>query len=124
MPFGLLALLSLARPILNQRGMLFASPYLFFILALGLFALRRPAWTTAAILALAPICAGSLFAYGSMTMDPVDYGHFATSVAAEIRSGDFVFVRKALYATPIVYYLNQDQIIGRNYSAASSQNPN
>jgi hypothetical protein len=106
--------------------MLFASPYLFFILALGLFAVRRPAWTTAAIFALTPIFAGSLVAYSSMTMDPVDYGHFAASVTSEIRSSDLVFVRKAWYATPILYYLNRDhyQIVGRNYSAASSQNPN
>jgi multisubunit Na+/H+ antiporter MnhB subunit len=124
-PFALLALASQARPLLNQRGMLFASPYLFFILAHGLLALRRTAWITATSVALVAICALSLRSYSSMTVDPVDYGHFAASLESEIRSSDLVFVRKAWYATPILYYLNPDQhrIIGRNYSASSSENP-
>jgi uncharacterized membrane protein len=124
-PFGLLAMLSQARPILNQRGLLFASPYLFFILAYGLLALRSKVWTTAIILTLVPICVLSLRSYSRMTMDPADYGHFAASITTEIQSSDLVFVRKAWYATPILYYLNADQfhIVGRNYSAASAKEP-
>ncbi len=125
-PFGLLAMLSQARPILNQRGLLFASPYLFFVLACGVLALRSKGWTTAIAAALVAICGLSLYSYRSMTMDPADYGHFAASITSEIQSSDLVFVRKAWYATPILYYLNADQfhIVGRNYSAASSQEPN
>jgi hypothetical protein len=124
-PFGLLALLSLARPILNQRGLLFASPYLLFMLAYGLLALRSKVWTAALALALVPICFLSLRSYRNMTMDPADYGHFAASVLSEIHSTDLVFVRKAWYATPILYYLDADrfQIVGRNYSTASSGDP-
>jgi uncharacterized membrane protein len=99
-PFGLLAILSQARPILNQRGLLFASPYLFFILAYGLLALRSKVWTTAIILTLVPICFLSLRSYSTMTMDPADYGHFAASITSEIQSSDLVFVRKAWYADP------------------------
>jgi hypothetical protein len=60
-----------------------------------------------------------------MTMDPADYGQFAKSITSEIQSNDLVFVQKAWYATPILYYLNADQfhIVGRNYSAASSKEP-
>ena len=124
-PFSLLAILSQARPILNQRGLLFASPYLFLVLAYGLLALRSKAWTAAIGVALAPICVLSLRSYSSMTMDPADYGHFAASITSEIQSNDLVFVRKAWYATPILYYLNADQfhIVGRNYSAASAKEP-
>ena len=124
-PFSLLAILSQARPILNQRGLLFASPYLFFVLAYGLLALRRKGSTAAIVVALVPICILSLRSYSSMTMDPADYGQFAESITSEIQSNDLVFVQKAWYATPILYYLNADQfhIVGRNYAAASSKEP-
>jgi hypothetical protein len=94
-------------------------------LAQGILSLHRPAWVAATLVALAPVCAVSLYAYRGMTMDPVDYGQFATSARKEIHSSDLVFVRKAWYATPILYYLNPDQyqIIGRNYQAALSKNP-
>jgi hypothetical protein len=36
-----------------------------------------------------------------------------------------VFVRKAWYTTPILYYLHKDQyqLVGRDYTAAATKNP-
>lgn len=124
----LVALLGLAqfRPILNQRGLLFACPYLLLVIAVGIATLRRKVWIAALAPVLIVTCAASLKGYSQMTVDPVDYGGFATSIQAEIGSGDLVFVRKAWYETPILYYLHKDRyhLVGRDFARACSRNPN
>jgi hypothetical protein len=123
-PFLALAALAQFRPILNQRGLLFLSPYLLLLLSIGLLALRR-IWTTLALPLLAVLFVASLSSYGRMSVDPADYTAFASNLQSSIGGGDLVFVRKAWYETPILYYLpkNKYHLVGRNYSELCSANP-
>jgi len=68
---------------------------------------------------------GSLKSYQGMMVDPADYARFANVVKSEIRTGDLVFIRKAWYETPILYYLHKDRyhLVGRDYRAACAKNP-
>ena len=55
-----------------------------------------------------------------MRIDPADYGTFASTITREIQPPDVVFVHKAWYETPILYYLNPDtyDVVGRDYALA------
>lgn len=123
-PLVLLALLAQVRPILNQRGLLFLSPYLLLLLSIGILTLRRT-W----IVLLSPVLAGlfvaSLASYRGMSVDPADYAVFASSLQSSIASNDLVFIRKAWYETPILYYLRKDKyrLVGHNYAGSCTANP-
>lgn len=123
-PLVLLALVAQVRPILNQRGLLFLSPYLLLLLSIGMLTLRR-VW----IVLLAPVLAGlfvaSLASYRGMSVDPADYARFASSLQSSITSNDLVFIRKAWYETPILYYLRKDKyrLVGHNYAGSCTANP-
>jgi hypothetical protein len=123
-PFLLLALLSQIRPVLNQRGMMFATPYLLLLLSIGLFELR-PLWTGVLVVMLAVLSVASCAAYRSMMVDPADYASFGVTLQSEIRPTDLVFIRKAWYTTPIIYYLRPDRyrLVGRDYAQTSAGNP-
>src|SRR5262249_27327333 len=107
-PFALLAVLSQFRPLLNQRGLLFAAPYWLLLIAAGLVALR-PKWRVLILPFILLVFGLSLVSFRQMTVDPADYAGFASAVRSEIQSGDLVFIRKAWYTTPILYYLRRDQ---------------
>lgn len=123
-PFVLLALLAQFRPILNQRGMLFAAPYLLLLLSIGMVRLRT-AWIGVLAPVLALMCGASLISYHGMMVDPADYARLGTTLQSEIRPTDLVFIRKAWYETPILYYLHPDRyhLIGRNYANLCLANP-
>jgi len=123
-PFVLLSILAQFRPILNQRGMLFAAPYLLLLLSIGLLRLRS-AWLAVLAPALALMCVASCISYRNMMVDPADYGRLGAALQSEIRPADLVFVRKAWYATPILYYLPPDKyrLVGRGYADSCAGNP-
>ena len=123
-PLVLLTLLAQVRPILNQRGLLFLSPYLLLLLSIGILTLRRT-W----IVLLSPVLVGlfgaSLASFRGMSVDPADYSVFASSLQSSIASNDLVFIRKAWYETPILYYLRKDKyrLVGRNYAGSCTADP-
>jgi hypothetical protein len=123
-PFVLLAALSMFRPILNQRGLLFAAPYVLLVLAAGLISLRK-GWIFALTPVIAAICAASLIAYRGMTVDPADYTRFAAGLKSEVQPGDLIFVRKAWYETPILYYLPAERyhLVGKELAAECARHP-
>jgi hypothetical protein len=124
-PLLALSILAQFRPILNQRGLLFACPYLLLLLGVGMAAIRRRIWFAALAPILLITCAASLKSYSQMMVDPADYGGFATAIKSQIEAGDLVFVRKAWYETPILYYLHKDRyhLVGRDFGQACSRNP-
>ena len=125
-PVALISLISLVRPFLNQRGMLFIGPYVLLLLAIGIAALpRRATILTALFVILAAAHGVSLAAYAPMTVDPVDYTRFANDLRSAVKHEDLVFVKKAWYATPILYYLPREQyrVTGRNFSQECSRHP-
>ncbi len=81
-PFVLLAVLSQFRPILNQRGLLFASPYLLLLLSIGLVRLRN-AWLGALAPILALMWVASSVSYRGMMVDPADYARFGATLQSE-----------------------------------------
>jgi uncharacterized membrane protein len=123
-PFLMLALFAQLRPILNQRGMLFLAPYLLLLLAIGLLSLRLPQIAVLAP-ALACLFVASLVSYSRMGVDPADYARFAGIMESEIGPADLVFIRKAWYETPILYYLQKDKyrLVGGNYAASCTAHP-
>jgi hypothetical protein len=125
-PAGLVSLVSLVRPFLNQRGMLFVGPYMLLVIAFGITALpRRVSVFAPLVIILAGAYGLSLHAYAPKTVDPTDYTQFAVSLQSQARSGDLIFVRKAWYATPILYYLPPERyhIAARNFSKECLQHP-
>jgi hypothetical protein len=110
---------------LNQRGLLFAAPYLLLLMGIGITSIRRRIWFAALAPILLVACAASLKSYSQMMVDPADYGDFATAIKSQIEAGDLVFVRKAWYETPILYYLHKDRyrLVGRDFAQACSRNP-
>lgn len=124
-PFTLLSLLALVRPVLNQRGLMVVAPYVLLVMAAGLVSLRSKLWIAASCAVASIAFASGIVGYGRMTVDPADYRQFASAVKAEIHSQDLVFVRKAWYETPIFYYLTPDRyrLIGRNFTQAAGENP-
>jgi hypothetical protein len=126
LPFGLLATASLIRPLLNQRGLLFAAPYLLLLVAAGLLSLRARALRVALGLLAGIGCAAGISSYASMNVGPVDYGKLAAGIAPEIQPDDLVFIHKAWYATPLFYYLapGHYHLVGRNFDQACANNPN
>jgi hypothetical protein len=127
-PFVMLGALSLVKPVLNQRGMVFTSPYLLLLLAVGFVSLGRKAWIAVLLPVLALTCAASVASYSPMTADPADYAQLAREVKAEMQASDLLFIKKEWDTTPILYYLSGDQyhLVGRrpeDYALACAQNP-
>ena len=126
LPFGLLAGISLLKPVLNQRGLMFVTPYLLLVLAAGIVAVSRRRATAAAIaVILATLHIASLRFYRHMTVDPADYQEFATLLKAKLATGDLIFLRRSWDVTPILYYLpeNQFHLVGSRYDQACRRNP-
>jgi len=124
LPFLMLAAVSQLRPFLNQRGLLFAGPYLLLVAAFGLVSLK-PRWALPISALLAITFCGSVAGYRQMMVDPADYAQFAASLKSQIQPRDLVFIRKAWNQTPILYYLypQQYRLVGRDFASACTANP-
>lgn len=127
LPFGILSIVSLFKPILNARGLLFASPYLLLLLAAGMVSLTRSRWVVVVlVLLMAVLHAESLVSYRRMAVDPMDFKGLATELAPQIEKSDLIFLQSNWSTTPILYYLTADRyrIVGRGYGEACRQDPN
>ena len=125
LPFAAIATASQVRPLLNQRGLLLAVPYLLLALAAGISSIPRPAAVLAILAVLCPAFAVSLRGYRDMMVDPADYAAFAAVLTREIQPADLVFVKKMWYATPILYYLpaRRYRLVAHPYDAATKRDP-
>jgi hypothetical protein len=130
LPFALLAAASQIRPLLNQRGLLFAAPYLLLLLAMGALSLRRRSMRVALGFVIGVGCVASLLSYAPMNVGAVDYGRFAADLAPQVQPGDLVFLEKIWNATPMLYYFTTSdryrvvgRVVGRNFPSACAQNP-
>lgn len=125
-PFLLLTVVSLVKPIFNQRGMLPLGPYLLLVMAAGMTPLRRRRWRAAALLAaLVPGFAVSLHSYHIMRADPVDYDVFANLLKRELGRDDLIFLRRRWDVTPILYYLapGHNRFVANDFRAACQRQP-
>jgi hypothetical protein len=125
-PFVILSAISLFKPILNQRGMLFMAPYLLLVLAGGMVSLARKRWVAVSVFVLVGILhVGSVVAYNAMRVDPADFRAFAAMLAPRLEKTDLIFLQPNWSVTPIFYYLTEDgyRFVGQNYAEACRQEP-
>ena len=125
-PFLALSVISLLKPIFNARGLLPLAPYLLLVLSAGIVrAARHPVPAVAILLTLAVAHYSGLKAYNHMSAGRADYKSFAAALAPQIGSTDLIFLHPEFYSTPIFFYRdsNWDRVVGRNYEAASRDQP-
>jgi hypothetical protein len=121
-PFAMLAVISLFKPIFNARGLIIVVPYLLLLLAAGIVRLfRYPVLAAAVLLAIAVADYSGLRAYSHVSAGRADYKAFAAALVPQIESTDLVFLTPEFFSTPLFYYLSSDwdHIVGRNYDTAS-----
>jgi len=126
-PFACLSVISLFKPFLNQRGMLFVVPYLLFVLARGMVSLARSRWVAVLLFILVGVLHGSsLMAYSVMRVDDADYRRVAAMLTPHIEKTDLVFLYRSWNSTPILYYLTADRyrLVAQDYREACKHNPN
>jgi hypothetical protein len=126
LPFAIVALASLSRPLLNQRGLVFAAPYLLFVLAAGTLAIAKtPVARTAVAGALVVLHAGSIVAYRQMPLSVTDYKAFASTVIPRVHSSDLLFLAPNWSASPIYFYMKPHEFpfVTSNFAAACRNHP-
>jgi 4-amino-4-deoxy-L-arabinose transferase-like glycosyltransferase len=126
LPFAMLALVSLFKPIFNARGLILAVPYLLLVLAAGIVRFVR--YRILAALVLLAIGIAHYFgleAYRHASAGRADYKSFAAALVPKVESSDLVFLTPEFFSTPLFYYMTSDwnHIVGRNYEAACRDNP-
>jgi hypothetical protein len=126
LPFLLLGLISLFKPIFNARGLVVLTPYTLLVLAGGIVCLGRHPVVLTAILAVVTVAHFSgLRAYCNLTAGRADYQSFASQLAPQIQPTDLIFLYPEFYSTPLFFYLhsNWNRAVARNYEAACHANP-
>ena len=125
-PFAALAFVSLFKPIFNARGLILVSPYLLLVLAAGIVRLARyPILAAVVLLVVAIAHYSGLQAYNHVSAGRADYKAIAAELTPQLESTDLVFLTPEFFSTPLFYYMPSDwnHIVGRNYDAASRNNP-
>jgi 4-amino-4-deoxy-L-arabinose transferase-like glycosyltransferase len=126
LPFVVLGMLAPFKPIFNQRGVLFATPFILIVLAAGLVELgRRTRTGVAAGIGIALLHVVSVAAHERMLADPADYQHFVASIKQYTQPDDLIFLVKRWNVTPVLYYLPADRyhLVGSDYGEACRLNP-
>jgi hypothetical protein len=118
-PFVLLSVFSLWRPLFDQRGLLFVAPYVLLLISLGLMAILRRyrVGGVCLLLVLAGLHMFSLKAYSNRHMDPVDHRELAEALKARLQTGDVIFLHRGFDTTPLLYYLPAPRyrVVGRRF---------
>jgi 4-amino-4-deoxy-L-arabinose transferase-like glycosyltransferase len=128
-PLALLAIASFAyRPLTDPRRLLFLSPYLLLVLAIGAVRLgQRSRWLALALfLVLGAFHGLSVAAYRDRIAGPLDFKGFADKLIPRLNGDDLIFLRREFDTTPILYYVRPGQyhILASHFAEACSRNPN
>ena len=93
LPFVVLALVSLFKPIFNARGLILVIPYLLLVLAAGIVRLARyPILAAVVVLAVGIAHYSGLRAYNHVSAGRADYKAFAAVLLPQVQSTDLVFL--------------------------------
>jgi 4-amino-4-deoxy-L-arabinose transferase-like glycosyltransferase len=126
-PVGLLALVSMAIPLIADRTVSIFAPYLMLVVSVGAIRLcqARLARGLAVVLLLSLNTAGFL-EYHKQPHSPTDYSALAAQVASKAQPGDIWFIFVHWATTPIFYYLDPDQyaFVARDHAQILSKRPN
>lgn len=126
LPFAVLGMLAPFKPIFNQRGVLFGTPFILILLAAGFVELGRHTRAgVAAGIGIALLHAVSVAVHEPMIADPADYQQFVASIKPYTQPDDFIFLVKRWNVTPVLYYLPADRyhLVGANYGEACRLHP-
>lgn len=125
-PLGMLALVSMAIPLIADRTVSIFAPYLMLIVSVGAIRLcqSRLACGLAVVLLLSLNTAGFL-EYREQPHSPTDYSALAAQVTPKAQPGDLWFIFKHWATTPIFYYLDPGQhtFVARDYAQILSKQP-
>lgn len=125
-PLLLLAIISLAKPILNARGMLLLAPYLLLLLSAGVVRLgRNPIVLTVVLLAVGAAQFIGLRQYGGMTAGRADYKSLAAALVPQVENADLVFLYPEFYSTPLFFDMSSgwSRFVGHDYDQATRNHP-
>jgi hypothetical protein len=125
LPFALLSLISLFRPMLISRGLLLCVPLLLAMIAIGL--LRLPSANALRATLAGLLIAGHLgsLAFFRGVPNPNDYREIAEQVKAELTLDDLIFVPPRNWVTtPVFYHLGEQhsRIVADDWFEAASGN--
>lgn len=121
-PFALLSLLCIRRPVLNARGLMILTPYLLLCLAVGIVAVARERRLLQAflVLMLGALHITSMVSYLPRSASPVNYRLLAQKLVAEVHPADIILIKRNWRDTPILYYLPEDRFHLAELSQASA----
>jgi 4-amino-4-deoxy-L-arabinose transferase-like glycosyltransferase len=127
-PFLLLSIVSVFRPLMDPRGLLYLAPYLLLTLAAGVVSLgERSRWAALSLLLILGTLHGfSVMAYSNRLVSPVDYKAFADKLRPQLRGDDLIFLHRDWYTSPILYYLTPEHYHLRagHFEDTCQHNPN
>jgi hypothetical protein len=125
-PVGLLALISIAIPLLASRTVSIFGPYLMLIVSAGAVRLCRSHFARGvAVIFLLALNAAGFLEYREQPHSPTDYATLAARVAPKIETGDLWFVFRHWATSPIFYYLDPKAhtYVARDYAQILSKRP-
>jgi uncharacterized membrane protein len=106
-PFLTIILVSVVTPLFAQREMLVILPFVLIVIAIGVERLLTSRLAVIAIcLPLAYLHFESVRAYHNMNIGTVDFRIWAQQVKPYIKPKDTIFVIRAWYGTPLLYYIH------------------
>jgi len=125
-PVGLLALVSMAIPLIAGRTVSMFAPYLMLIVSVGAIRLCKARLASGlAIVLLFSLNIAGFLEYRKQPHSPTDYSALAAQVATKAQPGDLWFIFKHWATTPIFYYLDPDQhtFVARDHAQILSKRP-
>jgi hypothetical protein len=125
-PVGLLALVSMAIPLIADRTVCIFGPYLMLIVSMGAVSLCRSRLVRGvAVVLLLSLNAAGFLEYREKPHSPVDYSALAAKVEPKEQPGDLWFIFRHWATTPIFYYLDPDQhmFVARDHAQILSERP-
>ncbi len=125
-PVGLLALVSIAIPLIAGRTVSIFAPYLMLIVSMGAIRLCQARFARGlAIVLLFSLNTAGFLEYREQPHSPTDYKELAAQVVPKAQPGDLWFIFRHWATSPIFYYLDPDRytFVAREHAQILSKQP-
>ncbi|MBT8440465.1 MAG: glycosyltransferase family 39 protein [Gammaproteobacteria bacterium] len=120
LPFLLLSIIHLKKPVLTPYALISLTPFFILIASRGIFRLGRTLQYVAGTGILA-VCVYSVYQSAHIE-NPRDYAALANVLEPEIRDGDLLLIDDKWYLTPVIYYFPPSRYELRPTVALSREN--
>jgi 4-amino-4-deoxy-L-arabinose transferase-like glycosyltransferase len=121
LPFLMVCVGALARPMIDRQALLMFVPYVLILIAAGTRELARRrvvAIPLAAVLTL--LFAASIWHFDAMPQSHRDYAGLGQEINSRMTGNDVVFVLPLKwYVTPLFYYVDSSRLVAENYESYS-----